>query len=125
MSDVRASEMLTANRIDLSRWQAMDIFAQLGNVASEVGRTFKWQAKGGSEQAESAFWRALELLDATIADPKNFTRGKELRRARELFCSVYYKTPEYIETPASIEQYFMHFAIHHQYRKYTRLIKQH
>lgn len=113
------SRILQANRIDVSRWQAMDIFAQLGNVASEVGRTFKRQAQGSPEQAASAFRRALELLDATIADPKNLKRGKELLRARELFCSVYYKTPEFNETPASIEKYFMHFAIHHQYLKHA------
>ncbi len=120
MSNILANQILTANRMNVSAWRAMDIFAQLGNVASEVGRTFKWQqAKGRQEQAESAFRRALELLDATISDPKNFKRGKELRRARELFCSVYFKTAEYDETPESVEQYFMHFAIHNQYRKYA------
>ena len=113
------SEMLSANRINIAQWRAMDIFGQLGNVASEVGRAFKWQAKESPDHADSAFWRALELLDATIADPKNFKRGKELRRARELFCSVYSKSAEYNETPASVEKYFMHFAIHNQYKKYA------
>jgi hypothetical protein len=113
------SDTLQANKIDVSRWRAQDIFAQLGNVASEVSRTFKSQEKGNDEQADSAFWRALELLDATIADPKNFKRGKELRRARELFCSVFFKTPEFNETPASVKKYFMSFAIHNQYRKYA------
>lgn len=105
------SGLLPDNQIDMTRWQQLDIFSQLGNVGSEVGRAFKWQAKGNERLAEGAFWRGLELLDATIADVKNFKRGRELRRARELFCSVYYKTGEYAETPASLEAYFTQFAL--------------
>lgn len=92
-------------------WFRLDIHSQLGNVGSEVGRAFRWQVKQNVELANGAFLRGLELLDATIADPKNFARGRELRRARELFCAVFYNTGEYTETPQSIEKYFMQFAL--------------
>jgi hypothetical protein len=96
--------------VESRRWQELDVETQMANVGSEVGRAFKWRAKGNAQLAEGAFWRGLELLDATLADPKNLVRSREIRRARELFCSVYYRTGEYNETPERLEEYFMQFA---------------
>ncbi len=109
------NELLQANNVTTAQWYTLDIFSQLGNVASEVGRAFKWQSKGNVQLADGAFWRALELLDATISDPKNSVRSREVRRARELFCAVYLGTNEYHESPQSLEEYFMQFARHARY----------
>jgi len=44
--------------------------AQMANLGSEVFRTINWRKKGSEDDSQRAFFRALELLDLTIADKK-------------------------------------------------------
>lgn len=80
---------------DKERWGKMSFVEQMANISSEIGRTGKWKMKGNKDLAESAFIRALDLIDATISEGRRNTDGRnemlgELCRARELFCQEYY-----------------------------------
>lgn len=103
--------------ISSGRWFTLDIFNQLGNVGSEVGRTFEAKKRNDNYDAEQSFFRGIELLDATIADSKNKLRARELKLARELYGALFFNTGEYNETPENIENYFMEFAINARAKK--------
>ena len=52
-------------------WSSLSTVTQLANVGAEVGRTISRRNNPAYGDPQAAFSRALELLDATIADPKN------------------------------------------------------
>jgi len=94
------------------RWCTLSLAEQLGNIGSEVGRAIMRQQEGDRERFQSAFDRALELLDFTCADPRwlHLPRLQELLRTREVLCDYFYGDNQHISTPESLEKYFYHFA---------------
>ena len=86
---------------------------QLGNVGSEVGRALKRHREGRLESFQSAFDRALELLDLTSADPRwrGTAKLREILRSREVFRDYFFGGNQYGSTPESLERYFFHFAL--------------
>lgn len=93
------------------RWQTFSLMMQLANVGSEVGRALKAQEKSNVQQLQYCLDRALELLDFTIADPKNRTRLREICRLREVVCDYFFGENTYRSTPPLFENYFMYLAI--------------
>lgn len=94
------------------RWQELSLIGQMGNIGSEVGRAIKWQEARKTKRAEAAAYRALELFDLTLADPKNRTRLREVSRARELFADFFFgENTEAHSTGESWQKYFLAFAI--------------
>ena len=92
------------------RWGELSLSEQLGNVGSEVARASAWRGRDAA-LAHSAYLRALELLDLTIADPRWKSRLKELTRAREVLCSVFAGAVEYHTSVQDLDRYFLAFAI--------------
>ena len=66
-------------------------------------------ARQGPRSTESAFIRALELLDLTITDPRWHRRLKELTRLREVLCDYFVGENQYNVTPDSLNNYFLAF----------------
>lgn len=93
------------------RWQSLSLMAQLGNAGSEVERALKWKEKGNEEYARLAFERALELIDLTIADPKNRKRLREITRTRELLVDYFFANNDFHSTLQSWHNYFLAFAV--------------
>jgi hypothetical protein len=93
------------------RWQSLSLMAQLGNVGSEVERAIKWKEKGNEEYSRLAFDRALELIDLTIADPKNSRRLREITRMRELLVDYFFADNEFRSTPKQWRDYFLAYAV--------------
>lgn len=91
------------------RWQKLSLFEQLGNIGSEVYRTLQNQDKDESASKAAAF-RALELLDLTLEDPRWKTRQKEIARAREVFCDTVFGSGEYKTSLKDLQKYFDEFA---------------
>ncbi len=93
------------------RWFELSILEQFGNIGSEISRARKWQGKD-DKYFENAIFRALELLDLTLADPRwiKACRLKEICRAREVVCDVYYGGKEYGSTLEDLDRYFYYFA---------------
>lgn len=96
---------------DIAKWQATSIFAQMGNIGSEVGRSAKAYANGDTVSFEGAFKRALDLFDATTSGlvKSKSPRVKEVLLARDQFTQQYYGDNPKIDP--SLEVYFMQFAI--------------
>lgn len=88
----------------------MSIEEQLANIGSDIERTIKWKKEGDHEYSMDAFDRALELIDFTIADPKNKHRLKEIVRARELLVDHFMFDNEYNSTDEEWQNYFMWFT---------------
>jgi hypothetical protein len=102
------------------RWHTFSLCEQLGNVGSDVDRAIKWKNRGNAEDCEKAIFRALELLDLTIADPKHKrTRGrlKELGRVREVFLDYFLGDNQYGYTDEALSRYFYNYAITAALRK--------
>jgi hypothetical protein len=89
------------------------LFEQLGNIGSEISRASRWTGRS-PEQAQNALYRALELLDLTLADPR--LRGaparlREIARAREVVVDHFAGSNEYRSTTVSLQRYFDAYAI--------------
>lgn len=92
------------------RWRELTFFEQMANIGSEVERAIRWREKGKAEVGMRAFERALELLDLTVADPRNLRRLKELLRVREALADHFAFDNEYASTDRSWQRYFLSFA---------------
>ena len=102
--------------LENGRWAEMSFISQMANIGSEIGRTAKWKKKGKTEMAQSAFYRALELIDLTLkygrindTVERRSAMLRELCRVRECFCEEYFSDdPNSVD---GLEKYFMHFAV--------------
>ncbi len=83
----------------------------MGNVGSEVERALKWQQRGDNEHRTLAVERALELLDLTIADPRNRGRLSEMTRVREELVDYFCGENRFGSSPGRWRAYFDAFAL--------------
>ena len=101
--------MIIHKTLASGRWFKFSLIEQLANVGCDVERTIQWKKKGNPEYSKQAFYRALELLDLTIADPKNKRRLKEVLRVREALVDYFVYDNEYNTTEESWQKYFFQF----------------
>lgn len=94
---------------DKQRWQAQSVAWQMGNIGSEVGRALRAKHSAKQKDATAAFYRGLDLIDATAEGmlAQKSPRVKEVLRAREEFCRAIVTDHE----DPTLEQYFTQFAI--------------
>lgn len=88
------------------RWFKFSLVEQLANVGCDVERAIRWRDKGEPEYSQNAFYRALELLDFTIRDPKNKKRLSEILRTREALVDHFAYDNEYNTTDEQWQKYF-------------------
>jgi hypothetical protein len=91
------------------RWFKFSLVEQLANIGSDVIRAIQWKNKGNQEYSKQAFERALELIDLTVADPKNKKRLREILRAREALVDYLVYDNEYGSNDESWRNYFYNF----------------
>ncbi len=94
---------------DREAWVQRDIFYQMGNIGSEVGRALSAKRRGNEKDMLAALYRGIDLMNATIAGliAQKSPRAKEVLRAREQFAESILTS----HTDPSLEKYFMEFAI--------------
>jgi len=93
-------------------WASLTLAEQMGNAGSDVGRAIRARATCDTGRFESAFARALELLDLTLADERwRGPRRREIARAREVVCDYLVGVNDYGSTDRTLEDYFMAFAL--------------
>lgn len=93
------------------RWRTLSLMEQLGNVGSEVDRAIRAHANGRVDRFERALDRALELFDLTATDPRwPLHRRREILRAREQFCRVFYDDTAEPDLGTYLTKYFLQFA---------------
>ena len=94
------------------RWQAMTLAEQLGNAGADVGRAIRARESGNEPRMAASLSRALAQLHLTLADPRCAVhRRREIARAREVVCDLLAGDNAYGSTPASVERWFMAYAI--------------
>lgn len=94
------------------RWMALSLVEQLANVGSEVDRAIKAHAAGRVDRRDAAVNRGLELFDLTAADHRwRGSRRREVLRAREEFCALFWGDHEQPGAAASLSRYFLYFAV--------------
>jgi len=101
--------MIVHKQLASGRWFKFSLVEQLANVGSDVERTIRWKKKGEPEYSQKAFERSLELLDLTIADPKNKKRLKEIVRVREALVDHFMYDNVYATTAELWQKYFIAF----------------
>ncbi len=92
-------------------WQKYNIYEQMGNIGGEIVRAFSWQKRENDTYSRQAADSALELFDLTISDPRWKKRLKEIARAREVFCDLFFGKNEYNSSAESLIKYFDEFAL--------------
>jgi hypothetical protein len=99
--------------VDQARWASMDIFNQMGNIYSEVGRSFKSRGRERAQDHDEAVARAIDLFDATIQalNDKGSPKAKEVSRAKEQFLTIVRDSEASQSSIQSLDRYFMQFAI--------------
>ena len=107
--------MIGTQHRDLSagRWWQLSLAEQLGHVGSEISRAVRWTSRN-PEVARGALYRALELLDLTLADPRlrqSRARLREIARAREVVVDFFAGPNQYGSTGPSLQRYFDVYAI--------------
>ena len=93
------------------RWRKFNFLEQMANIGSEVERAMAWRKKN-SHYSESAFFRALELVDFTLGDPENNRGGwlKELCRLREILVDYFFGDNKYGSSDKLWHKYFFAFS---------------
>lgn len=99
--------------VDRKRWASMNIFEQMGNIYSEVGRSIIAKQRNRQEDCDFAVIRALDLFDATVDDlvKQRSPRIKEVLRAKDQYLHAIYDPSSKQETLTSIDRYFMQYAV--------------
>jgi hypothetical protein len=99
--------------VDRNRWSKMTIFEQMGNISSEVGRSFGAKRKGELKEKDQATFRAIDLFDATVDDlvEKKSVKSREVLRAKEEFLKCIYDDNPDNKNVSKLEKYFLDFAV--------------
>lgn len=93
------------------RWATFPLAEQMGNIGSEVGRAIRAHSSANEARFDGALARALALFDQTVADRRwAGPRRREILRAREEFCRLFFDDSVPIGSAAGLERYFLQFA---------------
>jgi hypothetical protein len=85
---------------------------QLANVGSDVDRAIRAHAVGNIARFDHALERALELFDLTAADARwRGHRRREILRAREEFCRLFFSATAPAGSAAGLQKYFLYAAV--------------
>ncbi len=94
------------------RWREMTLAEQFANLGSEVDRAIRSSQSGRAARFENALDRALELFDLTAADDRwRGPRRREILRAREEFCRLFFDDDVDPESARGLSRYFLQFGI--------------
>jgi hypothetical protein len=96
--------------LTIERWGTFSLMEQLANIGSEVIRATNWQKKGNAQYTTLAFYRALELIDLTLAQPIGKPKLRELARMRELLVDYFFGENIYVSSVSSWQSYFGAFT---------------
>lgn len=94
------------------RWGGLTLAEQLAHVGSEVDRAIvAWEAQR-PDRFERALARALELFDLTARDDRwRGHRRREILRAREEFCRLFFDEHPQPGGASTLRSYFLRFAV--------------
>jgi hypothetical protein len=105
--------MITNYSINNDRWAKLDIFNQMGNIYSEVGRSIKTKDQSDTRNHDEAVARAIDLFNATllVLAKQKSPKAREVSRSKEQFLEIITNKKASPESIQSIDRYFMQFAV--------------
>jgi hypothetical protein len=104
--------MTTHAGLAAGRWAAMSLAEQLAHVGSEVDRAIAAWASHRADRFDRALARALELFDLTARDDRwRGHRRREILRAREEFCRLFFDDDVASGAARTLRKYFLQFAL--------------
>ena len=84
----------------------------MANVGSEVERSIRAKEAANETRLYHALARALELFDLTAADDRwRGPRRREILRAREEFCRLFFADDAPRGSAHGLKRYFLAFAV--------------
>jgi hypothetical protein len=92
------------------RWNQLSFLEQMANIGSEVERALNWRIKKNTDYAQKAFERALELIDLTLDNDKNYAHLKEVARMREAIVDYFFGVNQFMSSEGSWRNYFLPFT---------------
>jgi hypothetical protein len=93
------------------RWHTLTLIEQLAHVGSEVDRAIRAYDTHNSMRFDGALARALELFDLTATDDRwRGQRCREILRAREEFCRLFFDENVPANSAPGLRRYFLAFA---------------
>lgn len=94
------------------RWRTLSLMEQMANVGSEVERSIRAHEAGHETRRSLAIGRALEPFDLTATDGRwRGTRRREILRAREEFCRLFFDPEVPTGSGRGLRRYFLAFAV--------------
>jgi hypothetical protein len=104
--------MTTHAGLAAGRWGSFSLAEQLANVGSEVDRAIAAWEGHRPDRFERALARALELFDLTVCDDRwRGHRRREILRAREEFCRLFFEVSVQAGAADTLSAYFLRFAV--------------
>lgn len=99
--------------VNQERWSKMNIFDQMGNISSEVGRSFSAKRRNDDDGCLQAVGRAIDLFDATISMlvTNKSPKSKEVLRAKETYLTAIFDKSTSPTDDQTLERYFMQYAV--------------
>ncbi|MEK7658277.1 MAG: hypothetical protein AAB352_00225 [Patescibacteria group bacterium] len=104
-------ENIVSKNLDAERWQKLSLSQQLANIGSEVSRASSLRQKKDKENMDKSFFRAIELIDLTIADKRWKNRLSEIFKLREIVCDLFFGENVFKTNPEFLKNYFLFFAL--------------
>jgi len=92
------------------RWSQLSFLEQMANIGSEVERALNWRIKKNADYSQKAFERALELIDLTLDNDKNYAHLKEVARMREAIVDYFSGVNQFMSSESSWRNYFLPFT---------------
>jgi len=86
----------------------MSLNQKMGNLASEVAKSFYWKKKDEKTADETA-QRALELFDLTADDLAKSPGLGEILKLRSVFCDTFFNLGQFNNSEQAINNYFLPF----------------
>jgi hypothetical protein len=99
------------------RWNKLSIIEQMTNIGCDVDRAICLRNEGKLDYSRNAFNRAIELLDFTIADPKNKKRWNELCPLKDHLIDYFVYDNKYATSDEWFQKYFSYFSHIHRSQK--------
>ena len=101
-------------------WPHLTLVEQLAHVGSEVERSIRAHEAGQHDRFAHALRRALELFDLTASDHRwRGPRRREILRAREEFCRLFYGQDGSADSARGLQKYFLAFAVAARHQRQT------
>jgi hypothetical protein len=102
----------TYHNFESNGWFKRTLSNQLANVGSEFARAFRAKKNNNPTRFEPAFHRFLELINATLIDPRwTGHRKREIARLKENIVDHLYDKDSDISKIEALDRYFYYLAL--------------